>query len=299
MRKLVARYHVDVALVGVAAVWGFTFVTVKDAVEVYPPYSFMAIRFAIAAVALAVIFPRSLAKLNRRLVGAGALAGVVLALGYVGQTLGLMEISASRAGFITGMFIVITPLLQFALLRRKVGPWSLAGVVAATTGLWLLTGAGGGGWTNGDSLTLLAAASFSAHMIVLGAVSGRYPTDALTLVQLLTVALVTGVAAVFTERPLALPSETSVWVALLVTGVVASAIAFAVQTYAQRHISPTRTALILITEPVFAGLFGFALLAERLTLLGWVGSGLILTGMLVSEIGGNLHRAREKLLIET
>lgn len=299
MRRLVARYHVDLALVGVACVWGLTFVTVKDAVETYPPFSFMAARFAIAALVLGAIFPRAVGRLDRKVWGAGALAGLVLTVGYVGQTLGLMSIEASRAGFITGTFVVITPILQFLLLRRRVGRFAITGVVLATVGLWLLTSVDGGGWGLGDSLTLLAATGFSFHMIVLGAVSARYPVEQLTFVQMVVATVLCSGAALVLERPLALPSTGNVWFALVLTGVLASAAAFWVQTYAQRHISPTRTALILITEPVFAGLFGFVLLGERLGVPGWAGSALIFGGMLVSEVAGNLHRAREKLPLET
>lgn len=294
----IRRYHVDLALIGVAAVWGFTFVTVKEAVEQYPPFSFMALRFAIAALALACLFPSSLRRLDRGVVSAGLVAGSVLAVGYVGQTLGLMSIGASRAGFITGTFVVMTPVLQFVVLRRRVSPWVAAGAASATLGLWLLTAGGGGGWGVGDSLTLLAALGFSVHMIVLGVVSKRYPATTLTLVQMATAAALCASAAVFLETPLALPSGRQVWGALAVTGLLASAGAFWIQTYAQRHISPARTALILINEPVFAGLFGFFLLGERLDLAGWTGSALIFIGMLVSEVVSNLSRATEDLPIE-
>jgi drug/metabolite transporter (DMT)-like permease len=298
VRILVRRYHVDLLLVGVAAVWGLTFVTVKDAVAQYPPFSFMAIRFALAVLVIALLFPRAFRRVNRRVIGAGVLAGLVLSVGYVGQTLGLMTIEASRAGFITGTFVVITPLLQFLVLKRRVRPWVLVGVVLASVGLWLLTSGDGGGWQVGDSLTLLAATGFSAHMIVLGAVSKNHPVETLTLVQMMTVTVLTAVVAVFIERPLTPPATADVWWALAITGVLASAAAFWIQTYAQRHISPTRTALILINEPVFAGIFGFWLLGERLGILGWIGSGLIFAGMLTSEIAGNLHRAKEPLPID-
>lgn len=298
MRRLVARYHVDLALAGVAAVWGLTFVTVKDAVSQYPPFLFMTLRFAIAGLALAIMFPKAVRRIDGPAMAAGALAGFVLAIGYVGQTLGLMEIAASRAGFITGTFVVITPLLQFLVLRRRVSAWALAGVVFATAGLWLLSTDGGGSWTRGDSLTLLAATGFSAHMIVLGAVSRKHRVEVLTLVQMVTVTVFCAAVAILVE-PLSLPPNASVWGALALTGVLASAGAFWIQTYAQRHISPTRTALILISEPVFAGLFGFALLAERLGLQGWAGSALILAGMLVSEVAGNLKRGRERVPLET
>jgi drug/metabolite transporter (DMT)-like permease len=297
MRRLVSRYAVDLALVGVAAVWGFTFVTVKEAVSSYPPFSFLAVRFVIACLALLVLFPRIAWRLSLKGVGAGAAAGAFLTIGYVGQTLGLMEIDASRAGFITGMFVVITPILQLLVLRRPPHAYALAGVTLATTGLALLSLDGTGGWSFGDTFVLAGAVGFSGHFIVLGAVSRKHPIEVLAFAQVLTTAIACAGAALVVEDLVA-PTGVSLWTALVVTGVIATAVAFAVQTYAQRHVSPTRTALILITEPVFAGLFGFLLAGEVLGVWGWVGSGLIFSGMLVSEVFGNLRRAKEPLPLD-
>jgi drug/metabolite transporter (DMT)-like permease len=290
---------VDLALVGVAAVWGLTFVMVKDAVALYPPFSFLALRFAIACVALFAIFPGIVRRFSRRALLAGVPAGLFITGGYVFQTLGLMGTGATRTGFITGMAVVLTPVLQVLVLRRRPHAYAVAGVALATTGLWLLSWDGAaGGWTAADTLVLLGAFCFACHWIALGAVSAKHPVDVLTMVQLAFAFLACGLVAALMERPLALPGQASVWVALVVTGVVASAAAFAIQTYALRYISPTRVALILITEPVFAGFFGFVLLGERLAATGLVGSALILGGMLVSEVLGNLHRAKEPLPLE-
>jgi drug/metabolite transporter (DMT)-like permease len=299
VRHRVARYSVDLALVGVAAVWGLTFVMVKDAVALYPPFSFLTLRFAIACVALFAIFPGIVRRWSRSAVLAGLPAGLFITGGYVLQTLGLMGTGATRTGFITGMAVVLTPILQVLVLRRMPHAYAIAGVALATGGLWLLSWDGGtGGWTYADTLVLAGAFCFACHWIALGAVSSRHPVDVLTMVQLAFAAVACGIVAIVMERPLALPPEASVWLALAVTGVFASAGAFAIQTYALRYISPTRVALILITEPVFAGFFGFLLLGERLAAAGWVGSALILGGMLVSEVLGNLRRAKEPLPLE-
>ncbi len=292
MTDRLRRYAVELALIAVAAVWGGTFVMVKDAVARYPFYGFLGWRFAIAVVAFLVIFPATFSRFRPGTVRAGALAGAFLAAGYVFQTWGLESTSASKAAFITGMFVVITPLLQFVVLRRAPRPTALGGVAAAVAGLWLLSGAGAGGWGAGDTRVLLCAVAYSGHMIVLGAVGRRHDARALTLVQLAVIAVVCGAIAAVVERP-SLPSGVEVWSALLVTGVLASAVAFAVQTYAQRHLSPTRTALILIMEPVFGGVFGYLLAGDRLGTRGWAGAALIFAGMVLSEAIGALRLGGE------
>lgn len=284
MSHALGRYGIQAALVGVAVVWGGTFVMVKDAVSQYPLYSFLALRFTIAVLAFVVLFPKALRRLSADTLAVGLLAGGFLTAGYIFQTWGLQGTTASKAAFITGMFVVITPVLQAVLLRR-VPRWATAfGVVAAVVGLWLLSGGSVGGWNAGDTRVLLCAFAYSAHMIVLGSAGEHHDIGALTLAQLCTVALACAGVALVVERQ-GLPTTGTVWVALLVTGVLASAVAFAVQTYAQRYISPARTALILITEPAFGGLFGW-LAGDVLGLRGLAGAALILAGMTISEIIG-------------
>lgn len=284
MRGTIKRYGVEAALIAVAAVWGGTFVVVKDAVSLYPLYAFLALRFLIAVVAFAVVMPASVRLLNGRTLQVGLLAGVLLTAGYVFQTWGLQGTSASKAAFITGMFVVITPALQAVVLRRPPLRRTMAGVALAVAGLWLISGGGGGGWNVGDTRVLLCAVAYSAHIIVLGSVGHHHDVRPFTLVQLATVAVVCGGISLVTETP-GWPADVSVWVALGITGVFASAVAFAVQTYAQRFLSPTKTALILITEPAFGGLFGW-IAGERLGIGGLTGAALILAGMVVSELPG-------------
>lgn len=284
MRAALKRYGVQAALIAVAAVWGSTFVVVKDAVSQYPLYAFLSLRFLIAVAAFAIVIPASVRLLRPSTLGVGLLAGVFLTAGYVFQTWGLQDTSASKAAFITGMFVVITPALQAVVLRRPPKLLTLAGVVLAVAGLWLLSGGGGGRWNVGDTRVLLCAVAYSAHMIVLGSVGHHHDVRPFTLVQLTTVAIACGVISLATE-PVGLPQEGSVWIALVITGVFASAVAFAVQTYAQRFLSPTKTALILITEPAFGGVFGW-FAGDRLGIAGASGAALILAGMVVAELIG-------------
>lgn len=284
MSPAARRWLVSLALVGVAAVWGATFVMVKDAVSAYPVWSFLGLRFAVATIAFGVLFPSTFKRLDAGTVRDGLIAGVFLIAGYVFQTLGLSKTSPSKAAFITGMFVVITPFMQAVFLRRMPRWPAWLGVGAAVGGLWLLSGGGAlGGWNSGDTLVLGCAVAYSAHIIVLGSLGRRHDSRPFAFVQLAMTAVVCGAVGVIAERP-GLPTQSSVWVALAVTGVLASAVAFAVQTYAQRYLSPTRTALILISEPAFGGLFGWLLAGEVLGLRGWTGAALILAGMVLSEV---------------
>ena len=302
-------------LFGVAVIWGWTFVLVKDAVTLYPTLPFLSIRFTLATLVfgLVVLVRRRRGGAGargrraadragltaaerrahgRRLLAAGGLMGVFLAGGYIFQTLGLERTTASNAGFITGLFVAIVPVMQMVVWRRWVGPRAVVGVVFAVAGLFLLSGGGSGHpHLAGDALVFLCAVSFSAHILATSRFVGRHDTMMLTLVQLATVAAITGVmslgaVALGLAPGLTLPRDAAVWQALAVTAVLATAVGFFVQTYAQRNASPTRTAIILTAEPVFSGVFGYLLAGERLTAAGWVGAGLILLGMLVSELVG-------------
>jgi drug/metabolite transporter (DMT)-like permease len=290
------RYGLELALVAVAAIWGGTFITVKAAVAHYPLYAFLAWRFGIAVVAFLVLFPKTFSRFERGTVLTGLLAGAFLTAGYIFQTWGLQGTTASKGAFITGMFVVITPVLQFAILRKPPRLAAILGVVAAVFGLWLLSGPGSGGWNAGDTRILICAFAYSGHFIVLGSLGRRHDARAMTLVQLATCAVVCGVVAAAVEHP-ALPATPALWAALVLTGVLASAVAFAVQTYAQRHLSPTRTALILIMEPVFGGVFGYVFAHEVLGVQGWIGAALIFGGMVLSEVLGALKPAGETRVV--
>jgi drug/metabolite transporter (DMT)-like permease len=292
------RYWIQLALIGVAVVWGGTFVMVKDAVESYPLYSFLGLRFAIAVLAFVAIFPRSLSRISLNTLGVGTLAGAFLCAGYVFQTWGLQGTTASKAAFITGMFVVITPVMQAVLLRVMPKGATIGGATAAVVGLWLLSGGASGGWNVGDTRVLMCAVAYSAHMIVLGSLGKKHDVLGLTLVQLMVTAAFCLLAAFspWTE-PFAMPVGASVWFALAVTGVLASAVAFAVQTYAQRYIPPARTALILISEPAFGGLFGW-IAGERLGISGLAGAALILVGMAVAELVGAFAEPDEHIVLE-
>ena len=266
------------ALVAVTAVWGVTFVQVKDAVEIYPILPFLAVRFGIASAVLAPAAPR-VRGLGRRGAAGAALAGALLGAGYVLQTLGLERTSVSSAGFVTGMYVVLTPLIALVLFRLQVGSAAWLGVGLATAGLAMLAGIHGGSAT-GDLLVLAAAAVYSLQIVLMERYAPRYDPFAFTLVEMLVAFTGLALAAIPTA---AVPRGWTVWGALVVTGVFASALGFLVQTWAQQRTSATRTALVFTLEPVWAALFGYTLAGDRLGVLGWGGCAVIMAGIVLAE----------------
>jgi drug/metabolite transporter (DMT)-like permease len=269
------------ALVLVTAIWGVTFVQVKDAVEIYPLFAFLAVRFAIASASLAPFALGRMRSLDRRGLVAGAGLGGLLALGYALQTAGLARTTVSSTGFITGLCVVLTPVTALVLFRDRIARAAWLGVGLATAGLAMLSGIEAGS-ALGDALVLAGAAVWALQIVLLERVASDYDPVALTFVEMVAACLgFTAIALALGD--LSVPHGWTVWGALIVTGVFASAFAFLVQTWAQRHLSATRTALVFALEPVFAGLAGYLLAGDRLGALGWAGCAVILAGIVVSE----------------
>jgi drug/metabolite transporter (DMT)-like permease len=269
------------ALIAVTAVWGVTFVQVKDAVEIYPLFAFLAVRFAIATVTLAVPAAGRVRGLGRSGVGAGALLGLLLAAGYALQTAGLERTTVSSTGFVTGMYVVLTPVIALFLYRSRIGLAAWGGVALSTAGLAMLSGIHAGSAT-GDLLVLAGAAVYSLQIVLMERYAPRFDALAFTLVEMLTACVGLGVVAV-SLGDLGTPHGWTVWGALLVTGVFASALAYLVQTWAQRRTSATRTALVFTMEPVFTALFGYTLAGDRLGAFGWGGCAAIMAGIVLAE----------------
>ena len=270
------------ALVGVTAIWGSTFVVVKDAVAKMPVTDFLTWRFAIAGLVMLALRPRSVAALGRTGRRNGFVVGLALGTGYLLQTLGLQHTSAANSGFITGMFVVLTPLFAAVLLGKPPGRGAWAAVVVATIGLGLLSLHGFSVGT-GELLTLGCAAAFALHIIGLGEWAQHHDPFGLAVVQLLTTAVLCGIVAV--PGGLALPPDAGVWGALALTALAATALAFVVQTWAQSHLAPTRAAVIMTMEPVFSGIFAVVVGNEQLGPRTLTGAALVLGAMLLAEVG--------------
>lgn len=269
------------ALVAITAVWGSTFTVVKDAVERMPVFDFLAIRFLVAAAVMVALRPRAATRLDRHGRRQGLVLGVALGVGYVGQTFGLQHTSAAVSGFVTGMFVVFTPLIAGLVLRRAVPASAWAAVALATFGLGLISLRGFAVGT-GELLTLVCALCFAVHIVGLGEWASRNDAYPLAVVQLATVGGCCLVAAL--PGGLTPPPDLAAWSAVALTAVFATAFAYVGQTWAQARLSPTRAAVIMTMEPVFAGLFGF-LAGERLGLRTLVGGAVVLAAMYLVELG--------------
>lgn len=269
------------ALLALTACWGSTFFLIKDLLDRVPVLDFLAVRFAIATVALAALFPRALAATSsaarRHALVLGGLYGVAQIL----QTAGLARTPASVSGFITGMYVVCTPLLAAVLLRQRIGALTWAAVALAVTGLGVLT-LSGFSVGPGEAITLLAAVLYALHIVGLGAWSTAEEAMGMSVVQLGTITVICFLATV--PDGIVLPATTGDWLSVLYMAVFAAALAVAGQTWAQAHLPPTRSAIIMSMEPVFAATFAVLLGGEEATARMLLGGSLVLTAMLLVEV---------------
>lgn len=284
------QWLADGSLLITTLIWGATFVLVKDIVARVDAMALVAMRFLMAAALMAIFMVPRVRLLNRRLMGAGVLVGLALFVGYAFQTMGLAHTSASKAGFITGLSVVLVPILSTVILRRPPDSSAIVGAGFATLGLALLTLnlSKGPALEAGDLLVLVGAVFFGLHIVAVGKYAPLFDVPLLVTVQLATVSVAAFVVLGF--RALALGHQVAVPVSswdlagigfLAVFGTTA---AFFVQNVAQRFTNPTHVAIVFASEPVFAGLFGWFLLGETLTTAQYIGAALIVAGMLAAEV---------------
>ncbi len=269
------------ALVAVTAVWGYTFVPVQKALAAYPLFAFLAVRFAISALALAPFAWRSLRTLPRGGWAAGLLAGSFLAAAYGLQTAGLELTTVASTGFITGLYVVFTPILALVLFRTPVTAPVWAAVALSLVGLALISGMPEGS-AAGNALVLANAVAQSFQIVAMERFAPRYDARALTFLQM-SVACVAFAAIAGAAGDLELPDDGQTWYALVVTGVFAGALGYLVATWVQSRETAARTAIVFTLEAPFAALFGVVLLSERLGWAGWTGCAVMLAAMLLAE----------------
>lgn len=276
------------ALVATTAVWGGTFVVVQDAVGRIPVLPFLFWRFALATLALWAVRPSSVLSLDPERRKHGLILGVMLGAGYILQTFGLQHTTATAAGFITGMFVVFTPMLGWLVLGQPPTRSVWVGGTLAFVGLGLIS-LNGLSIGLGDLLTLGAALAFAGHIVGLGQWSTPQDAHALTVLQLGIVALMCLVATPF-QGGLVLPPDGQVWAAVIFLALAATALAFLAQTWAQSHLPATRAAIVLTLEPVFAGVFGVTVGGDEITARLVAGGLCILSAMYVVELAPRLRR---------
>lgn len=290
MRAAIKARLAEAALVAMASVWGLTFVMVQDAIERLPVLTFLGYRFIPAAAIMALVFRRQVKALSRDGWRAGLVMGVLLTGLYVFQTLGLERTSASNAGFITGLFVVLTPVFGAVLFGQRPPRVVWLCALVSALGLFFLSGGGGGGTLAGDALVLVCACFFALHIHATDRAVTHHDVGALVAVQLGVVGVVC-LACAAAAGDLQVPRSAVEWNALVVTSLIASALGFFVQSYAQQHAPPARVAIVLASEPVFAGLFAYLLKGETLAPFQWLGALLIMGSIVAVELMPRFRRA--------
>lgn len=280
------RQRAEAALVLNTIIWGATFVVVKQALRDVSPVLFLALRFTLATVALLVLFRGSWShpRNPRWSLAGGATAGVFLFSGYAFQTIGLQFTTAPKSAFLTGLTSTITPLLAALVYRNRPRAMEVCGVALATAGMALMTLPGATlAMNRGDLLTVCCAVCYAAHILTLSRYSANASFELLATAQIGVSALLAWSLFRWMETP-QIRWTAEVWVAIVVTGLLATAVAFTFQAWAQKYTTSTRTALIFMLEPVFAWITSYLLTGETLSRRAAAGAGLILAGILLVEL---------------
>ena len=265
------------ALLAVAAMWGISFVWMKDILDQQDVYSFLTSRFVVAALAMIAINPKVLRHFTKELVFKGLIIGMALGSGYIFQTLGLERTTPAITGFITGLYVVFTPLIASVFLKEKLTLLMWGYIALAVIGLAVLSG---DGWSIGlgEVFVLISAVLFAIHIILLGSWSKKFDAYALTVMQLIGCAILSAIPA--SINGFVAPPDMQVWSVIIFTAIFATAFAFVIQTWSQARISTTKVAVILTMEVVFAALFSFMYGMEPFTLRLAIGGTLVLIAML-------------------
>lgn len=286
------QYRADLLLILVVAIWGSTFSIMKIILIDIDPYYFITLRFMVAFISLLLVFHNRLKYLTWSGLRKGFILGLWLLGGYAFQIVGLQYTTASRSGFITGLAVVLVPFLALVILKEVPGLMNWLGVLLAIAGLFLLTGTGGKAINYGDYLTLLCAVSFAMQIVLLSKYLKGEDPAVLTLVQMGVVAGGAFLITLFTSSFRPITVETAGVV--VYTGLLATAFAFFIQSYAQQFTSPTHAGLIFTMEPIFGALFSFLILGELIGTGGIIGGLLIISGMLLAELKDRKKTALER-----
>ncbi len=274
----------EIYLLGIVIIWGSTFAIIKDILDQIMPFTFLAYRFFLATFILYVMLWKKIKNIDRMILKKGSLIGISLFLGYTFQTVGLKYTTATKAGFITGLSVVLVPIISHFFIKEKVNRNSVIGVILAFIGLWFLNYSNSFSFNLGDFLVLLCAISFAMHIISVGLYTKKMDYVSLVIVQLAIVFVLSLLMALVFERPeIHLSYSPNVWWSIVLTGVFATALAFYMQNRFQRYSTATKTAIIFSGEPIFSAMFAYLLLGEKVGLIAWIGGLLIIFGMIVSQ----------------
>lgn len=279
---MTARYAPEALMLLVTALWGFTFVTVKDSLSQADPFSILAVRFAFGA-ATCVLLCRG-RGFSKGLWRDGALLGVLLFLGYAFQTWGLVWTTPARSAFVTGLCVVGVPFVTYAFTRERPTVFAFLGVAMGAAGLYFLTDPGAdGGISRGDGLTLACAGCYSVHIVLTGRYAKRHPALPLVAVQCVMTSVLA--AAMLPFVSIRWDGSASLWASVVGTGVVASALCIGAQTWVQARTTALRAALIYSLEPLFAAGLSFGLGREVFGARAFGGGAMMILAIVVAEGG--------------
>jgi len=272
--------------------WGSTFVVVKNSLDHSSVFVFLALRFTLAGVCMAVFRRRVFRVLQRAEVFAGVRLGFFLFCGYAFQTAGLRYTTASNSGFITGSSVVLVPLILALFWGKRVTSWVYFGTIAAGAGLYFLTVpvTGVAHLNRGDVLTFFAAISYAVHIILVGEYAREHSAAALSVLQVLACAVMAWLTAIGADairwQPMRFASNSKLWIGITACALFATAVAFSLQLWAQQYTTPSHAAILFTLEPVFAVITSYLVLGERLGLRSVAGAGMVLVGILAAELLG-------------
>ncbi|MFV9511094.1 DMT family transporter [Tepidibacillus sp. LV47] len=294
----------DLILLSVALIWGTTFVVVQNAIAILPPYTFNGIRFSIASIFLLLYIlmknRKGVVELGKKGWSSGIILGIFLFGGYAFQTIGLTYTTAAKAGFITGLSVVLVPLFSIFLLKILPKWPTILGVSLATIGLYLMTMMEGGHFAWGDTLVFLCAIFFALHIVFTGKFAPQYETLSLAWIQITTVALLNGIVMFlfddFEQLSFHNFIQKDVLIALLITSLLATVFAYVAQTTFQSYTTPTRVAIIFAMEPVFAAITSYIVHDEVMNHWTIIGGLLIFIGMIMVELPPDLFQSIFQLI---
>jgi len=281
------RITAELFLLGATFIWGGTFVIVKIGLEDISPTLLVAVRFSIAAVLFLLLFYKQIFPMSRAALLKGSWLGFLLFLGFVLQTVGLNDTTPSKSAFITGTLVIFTPIFQLIIEKRAPKAGNILGVVIVTVGLWFLTAPSAShfqlGFSLGDGLTLLCAAVFGVYIVYLDLISKEADIIRLTFVQIFSTSIYAWSSVWILDLPVLKPTGNAL-LALAYSAILATIVTTYVQTCYQRDTTPTRAAIIFTLEPVWAAALSFLLIHEKIVPMGILGGGLIILGILISEL---------------
>jgi drug/metabolite transporter (DMT)-like permease len=276
----------EIILLGVVVIWGYTFPVIKNILNIIPPFTFLTYRFFLAFSIIYLLFRNHLKRIDLLTISKGLLIGFFLFIGYFGQTLGTQFTTATKTAFITGISVILVPIIAFFWIQEKLHRNSVIGVILAMIGLWLMNSNGTLYHINlGDSLVFLGAVGFALYIIAVDIYTKKLDYVQLVFIQLITVFLLSFFMAILYEKEaLNFSYTSSVWWAVVINGVFATALAFYLQNRFQQYSTPTKIAIIFSAEPVFGAIFSYLLLGETIGIFGLLGGIAIFSGMFIAQI---------------